>query len=201
MEDVKMINLKINGQAVSVPEGTTVLDAAKKAGIRIPTLCYLRDINAIGACRVCVVEVKGARSLVASCVYPVSEGMEPIEGKVRPQHLPGCQPVSDKPHEHLLAVTQVRVNLPQDFVLPRKPCQRLTQAWEITRQHAFRHPLPEGTVLGIRHGLAHKVVDFGIGLDIHVKPVAPAALYIAYAAVPVFVNAVNPYGDSVFNIE
>lgn len=83
MEDVKMINLKINGQAVSVPEGTTVLDAAKKAGIKIPTLCYLRDINAIGACRVCVVEVKGARSLVASCVYPVSEGMEVVTNSKR----------------------------------------------------------------------------------------------------------------------
>lgn len=71
-----MVNLKINGKDVSVPAGTTILDAARKAGIRIPTLCYLRDINAIGACRVCVVEVKGARSLVASCVYPVSEGME-----------------------------------------------------------------------------------------------------------------------------
>lgn len=72
----KMINLKINGMTVQVAEGTTVLDAAKKAGISIPTLCYLRDMNEIGACRVCVVEVKGARSLVASCVYPVSEGME-----------------------------------------------------------------------------------------------------------------------------
>ena len=71
-----MVNLKINGKDVSVPAGTTILDAARKAGIKIPTLCYLRDINAIGACRVCVVEVKGARSLVAACVYPVNEGME-----------------------------------------------------------------------------------------------------------------------------
>lgn len=76
--EAKMINLKINGQPVSVPEGTTILDAAKKLGIKIPTLCYLRDINAIGACRVCVVEVKGARSLVASCVFPVAEGMEVV---------------------------------------------------------------------------------------------------------------------------
>ncbi|MBR2481184.1 MAG: (2Fe-2S)-binding protein, partial [Clostridia bacterium] len=73
---MKMVNLKINGQDVSVPAGTTILDAARSVGIKIPTLCYLRDINAIGACRVCVVEVKGARSLVASCVYPVNEGME-----------------------------------------------------------------------------------------------------------------------------
>ena len=72
----KMVNLKINGIDVQVKAGTTILEAAKQVGIKIPTLCYLKDINAIGACRVCVVEVKGARSLVASCVYPVNEGME-----------------------------------------------------------------------------------------------------------------------------
>ena len=66
-----MVNLKINGIPVSVPEGSTILQAAKLANIRIPTLCYLKDINEIGACRICVVEVKGARSLVASCVYPL----------------------------------------------------------------------------------------------------------------------------------
>ncbi len=76
MEDKKMINVKINGIAVQVPEGSTILEAAKVAGIKIPTLCYLKGINAIGACRVCVVEVKGARSLCAACVYPVNEGME-----------------------------------------------------------------------------------------------------------------------------
>lgn len=71
-----MVNLKINNIPVSVPEGTTILEAARSVGIRIPTLCYLKEINAIGACRVCVVEVKGARSMVAACVYPVAEGME-----------------------------------------------------------------------------------------------------------------------------
>lgn len=81
--EAKMINLKINGTPVSVPEGTTILDAAKSIGLKIPTLCYLRDINAIGACRICVVEVKGARSLVASCVYPVSEGMEVVTNSKR----------------------------------------------------------------------------------------------------------------------
>lgn len=70
------INLKINNIPVTVEEGTTILQAAKLAGIKIPTLCYLEDINKIGACRVCVCEVKGARSLVASCVFPVYEGME-----------------------------------------------------------------------------------------------------------------------------
>lgn len=71
-----MVNLKINNIPVSVPEGTTILEAARSVGIRIPTLCYLKEINAIGACRICVVEVKGARSMVAACLYPVAEGME-----------------------------------------------------------------------------------------------------------------------------
>lgn len=70
------VNIKINGMAVSAPKGSTILEAARIAGIEIPTLCYLKEINEIGACRICVVEVKGARSLVASCVYPINEGME-----------------------------------------------------------------------------------------------------------------------------
>ncbi|MEG1457790.1 MAG: NADH-dependent [FeFe] hydrogenase, group A6 [Acetivibrio sp.] len=71
-----MINLKINGVDVSAPEGSTILEAARLAHIDIPTLCFLKEINEIGACRICVVEIKGARSLAASCVYPVNEGME-----------------------------------------------------------------------------------------------------------------------------
>lgn len=70
------INIKINGVDVSAPAGSTILQAAKLAHIDIPTLCYLKDINEIGACRICVVEVKGARSLVVSCVFPINEGME-----------------------------------------------------------------------------------------------------------------------------
>ena len=58
------------------PAGTTILEAAREFGIEIPTLCHMKDLNEIGACHICVVEVKGARSLVASCVYPVNEGME-----------------------------------------------------------------------------------------------------------------------------
>ncbi|MBQ7757316.1 MAG: iron hydrogenase small subunit [Oscillospiraceae bacterium] len=71
-----MVNIKINGVAVSAPKGSTILEAARLAAIEIPTLCFLKEINEIGACRICVVEVKGARSLVASCVYPIFEGME-----------------------------------------------------------------------------------------------------------------------------
>ena len=72
----KMINLKINHIPVQAPEGSTILEAAKLAGIKIPTLCWLKEINAIGACRMCLVEVKNARGLCAACVYPISEGME-----------------------------------------------------------------------------------------------------------------------------
>ena len=71
-----MINIKINNFPVSVPEGSTILEAARLVKIQIPTLCYMKEINAIGACRICVVEVKGAPTLVAACVYPVTEGME-----------------------------------------------------------------------------------------------------------------------------
>lgn len=71
-----LVNIKINGKELQVPADYTVLKAAQEANINIPTLCYLKDINEIGACRICVVEIKGARALQAACVYPVSEGME-----------------------------------------------------------------------------------------------------------------------------
>ena len=70
------ITIKINGREVSAPQGSTILEAARLAQIEIPTLCYLKEINEIGACRMCVVEVKGARTLVTACVYPINEGME-----------------------------------------------------------------------------------------------------------------------------
>ncbi len=68
-----MVNIKINGVEVSVEEGTTILEACRNNGVKIPTLCWLKEINEIGACRICVVEMTGARSLVASCVYPLSK--------------------------------------------------------------------------------------------------------------------------------
>ena len=74
---MEMINIKINGMPFSVEKNTTILDACRQFGIKIPTLCFLRDINEIGACRMCMVEVKGARSLVAACVFPIDrEGTE-----------------------------------------------------------------------------------------------------------------------------
>ncbi|HOI10354.1 MAG TPA: 2Fe-2S iron-sulfur cluster-binding protein, partial [Myxococcota bacterium] len=71
-----MVNLTIDDRPIEVPEGTTVLQAARAHGVDIPTLCYLEDVQAIGACRLCMVEVEGARSLVPSCVAPVTPGMK-----------------------------------------------------------------------------------------------------------------------------
>ena len=81
-----MIQFRINGMSCRAEAGTTILKAARAAGVEIPTLCYLVGINEIGACRICVVEVKGAKSLVASCVYPVSEGMEVQTNTERVRH-------------------------------------------------------------------------------------------------------------------
>lgn len=73
---MKMLNVTIDGIKTKVSEGTTVMEAAAALGIDIPVLCYLKGVNEVGACRICVVEVKGARSLQASCVLPATEGME-----------------------------------------------------------------------------------------------------------------------------
>ena len=73
---MEMVNCKINGIAVSVPKGSTILEAARAAGVEIPPLCYMKKLNEIGACRISIVEATGARGLVTACVYPVSEGME-----------------------------------------------------------------------------------------------------------------------------
>lgn len=73
-----MLNVKINGISVSVEKGSTILDAARAAGVEIPTLCFMKEKNEIGACRICVVEANEGRGfrIVTACVYPVSEGME-----------------------------------------------------------------------------------------------------------------------------
>ncbi len=69
------VNITIDGVNIEVEDNLTVLEAAKQAGIEIPTLCYLKDVNKIGACRICLVEIQGARGLQASCSYPVAEGL------------------------------------------------------------------------------------------------------------------------------
>ena len=71
-----MISITINGKSLSVAEGKTILEAARENGILIPTLCYLKELNEVAACRMCVVEVKGSERLVAACNTAVAEGME-----------------------------------------------------------------------------------------------------------------------------
>lgn len=84
---MNMVNLKINNVPCQAPEGSTILEAAHAVGITIPTLCYLKEIKRVnGACRVCVVEVKGAKNLLPACVYPVSEGMEVFTNTKRVQN-------------------------------------------------------------------------------------------------------------------
>ena len=70
-----MVNLTIDGKQIQAEENTTILQAALDNGIDIPTLCFLKDINEVGDCRMCVVEVEGMRNLATSCVQKVSEGM------------------------------------------------------------------------------------------------------------------------------
>ena len=71
----EMVNLTIDNQKVTVPKGTTILEAAKEAGIDIPTLCFLKEINEVGDCRMCIVEVEGRRGFATSCIQTVEEGM------------------------------------------------------------------------------------------------------------------------------
>ena len=71
----EMVNLTIDNQKITVPKGTTILNAAKKAGIDIPTLCFLKDINEVGDCRMCIVEVEGRKGFATSCIQTVEEGM------------------------------------------------------------------------------------------------------------------------------
>ena len=90
-----MVKLSIDGKDVEVRKGTTILEAAKKAGIRIPTLCYLKDINEIGACRLCLCEIEGVSRLQASCNTLCEEGMvvktrsPRVPGNSHPV-MPGC---------------------------------------------------------------------------------------------------------------
>jgi len=74
--ETKMVNIKINNVSLQVPENLTILEAAKYANIDIPTLCYMKGLCEIGACRICLAEVKGGRALVAACVFPIFDGME-----------------------------------------------------------------------------------------------------------------------------
>jgi NADH dehydrogenase/NADH:ubiquinone oxidoreductase subunit G len=80
---ITMPRLTINNMPVEVEPGTTILEAANRIGIKIPTMCYLAGVQCLGACRVCLVELKGSNALVASCSMPVQEGMEVLTNTAR----------------------------------------------------------------------------------------------------------------------
>lgn len=82
----RKLDLTIDGQAVRVPEGTTILDACKEVGVSIPTLCYLETLHPVNVCRVCVVEIEGARVLVPACARTVEKGMAVRTGSDRVKH-------------------------------------------------------------------------------------------------------------------
>ena len=71
-----MVTLTIDGVEVKTEKGTTILEAARQVGIDIPTLCFLKDINEMGDCRMCIVEVEGRRGFATSCIQTVEEGMK-----------------------------------------------------------------------------------------------------------------------------
>ena len=92
-----MVTLVIDNKTVCVPEGTSILDAARTASIDIPTLCYLKDLNEIGACRICMVEIEGQDTLVAACDNEVHEGMP-----LHQEHLDDVCPICGKPAKKMI---------------------------------------------------------------------------------------------------
>ena len=132
---MEMVNLKINNIPCQAPAGSTILEAAHAAGIEIPTLCYLKDINEIGACRICVVEVKGARALVTACVYPVSEGMEVFTNtpKVQAARKTNLELVLSTHNQDCLACARSG-----DCEL-----QRLCREYGVDKTNAFEGEMPE----------------------------------------------------------
>ncbi len=71
-----MMNIEVNGKTIEAKKGETILEALTRAGIKVPTLCYMKDLAPTGACRICVVEIEGRPGLIPSCAYPVEEGMK-----------------------------------------------------------------------------------------------------------------------------
>ena len=138
---METINLKINGIAVEAPKGSTILEAARLAHIEIPTLCFLKEINEIGACRICIVELKNGK-LVTSCVYPVEEGMEVftntpkvLDSRKRPYSF--CYPTTTAPAYPVCAADTASFrSWPMNWVLRT----RLTMTVK-------RHPLRLTTLL------------------------------------------------------
>lgn len=121
------VNITIDGIRLYVPENYTILEAAKEVSINIPTLCFLKDVNEIGCCRMCVVEVKGSKALQAACVHPVKEGMEVLT--------------------HTPKVMEARkVNLELILSNHNSSCQTCTRSWMDCELQALANKLSVETV-------------------------------------------------------
>ena len=121
------VNITIDGIKLYVPENYTILEAAKETSISIPTLCFMKDVNEIGCCRMCVVEVKGSKALQAACVHPVKEGMEVFT--------------------HTPAVMEARkVNLELILSNHNSRCQTCTRSWMDCELQALANKLSVDTV-------------------------------------------------------
>lgn len=128
-----MVNITVNKQAISVFEGTTILEATKLIGMPVPTLCFLKDINEIGACRVCVVEVKGIDRLITACNNVVSEGMEIFTNtpKVREARKTNVE----------LILSQHRTNCPTCVRSGKCQLQKIANDLDLVTEH-YKKELP-----------------------------------------------------------
>ena len=108
---VRNVTLTIDHKSVTVPENTTILEAARSVNINIPTLCYLKDINEIGACRICCVEVEGMERLVPACDNVVADGMVVFTNSAK-AHEP--QQIVDAALAELDAAAEVDAQRPAD---------------------------------------------------------------------------------------
>lgn len=138
------VNITIDGIKLYVPENYTILEAAKETSINIPTLCFLKDVNEIGCCRMCVVEVKGSKALQAACVHPVKEGMEVFT--------------------HTPKVMEARkVNLELILSNHNASCQTCTRSWMDCELQALANKLSVETV---RFSGENKKLPLDVGVSI-----------------------------------
>ena len=136
--DVKMVTGKINGQDVTVPAGTTILEAAREAGIEVPNLCYQPLLRPWGSCRICTVEILGKRGgLIESCATPLGEGMEVLTHSEPVHRRPPVHPadVSDRSRARLPDLRQIGRVLSAGQHLPPQHQRQSVPSPQSSRSH------------------------------------------------------------------
>lgn len=143
MSGVGVVKLKIDGVEVTANEGETILSAAKRAGIKIPTLCYLDGLSSYGGCRLCIVEIKGSPKLFPACTTPVSNGMEVITDspKLRKYRKMTIELLlSEKPHVCAICVANGNCelqDLAREFGVDHLRIEREWKNQKIDLSHSF----------------------------------------------------------------